>query len=127
MAPPHRVEFSERKEDGEAPTCLATEAPPPAQARVRGAARRLVKMILGTDGRCNDPALAATGCPACGAVGRFAPHSSYRRHLEDLEGGELVCGTVAYLGRVEEEQVPFLRAAYSKRKPRLVWDDEAGS
>jgi hypothetical protein len=48
-------------------------------------------MILGTDGRCNDPALAATGCPACGAVGRFAPHSSYRRHLEDLEGGELVC------------------------------------
>jgi hypothetical protein len=73
---------------------LATEAPPPAQARVRGAARRLVKMILGTDGRCNDPALAATGCPACGAVGRFAPHSSYRRHLEDLEGGELVCGRV---------------------------------
>jgi hypothetical protein len=70
---------------------LATEAPPPAQARVRGTARRLVKMILGTDGRCNDPALAATGCPACGAVGRFAPHSSYRRHLEDLEGGELVC------------------------------------
>ena len=51
-------------------------------------------MILGTDGRCNDPALAATGCPACGAVGRFAPHSSYRRHLEDLEGGELVCGRV---------------------------------
>ena len=84
-------------------------------------------MILGTDGRRDDPALAATGCPACGAVGRFAPHSSYRRHLEDLEGGELVCGTVAYLGRVEEEQVPFLRAAYSKRKPRLVWDDEAGS
>lgn len=35
--------------------------------------------------------------------------------------------TVAYLGRVEEDQVPFLKAAYSKRKPRLVWDDEAGS
>ena len=32
--------------------------------------------------------------------------------------------TVAYLGRVEEDQVPFLKAAYSKKKPRLVWDDE---
>ena len=34
--------------------------------------------------------------------------------------------TVAYLGRVEEDQVPFLKAAYSRRKPRLVWDDEGG-
>lgn len=51
-------------------------------------------MILGTDGRRNDPALARTACPACGAVGRFLPHSSYRRNLEDLEGGEVVCGRV---------------------------------
>lgn len=51
-------------------------------------------MILGTDGRCNDPALAATACPACRAVGRFSPHSSYRRNLEDLVGGGIVCGRV---------------------------------
>ena len=51
-------------------------------------------MILGTGGRCNDPALDATACPACGAVGRFRPHSPYRRNLEDLEGGRLACGRV---------------------------------
>ena len=51
-------------------------------------------MILGTDGRCNDPALGATACPACGAVGRFRPHSPYRRNLEDLEGGAVACGKV---------------------------------
>jgi transposase len=51
-------------------------------------------MILGTDGRCNDPALAATACPACGAVGDFRQHSPYRRNLEDLVGGRLVCGKV---------------------------------
>ena len=51
-------------------------------------------MILGTDGRCNDPALAATACPACGAVGDFRQHSPYRRNLEDLRGGRIVCGKV---------------------------------
>ena len=51
-------------------------------------------MILGTDGSCNDPALAATACPRCMAVGRFRPHSPYRRGLEDLEGGRIVCGKV---------------------------------
>lgn len=39
-------------------------------------------------------------------------------------GGKVVQTTVAYLGRVEEDQVPFLRAAYAKRKPRLVWDED---
>lgn len=34
--------------------------------------------------------------------------------------------TVAYLGRVEEDQITFLKVAYSKRRPRLIWDDEAG-
>lgn len=66
----------------------------PSTGGARRAARRLVKMILGTDGRCNDPALAATACPACRAVGRFSPHSSYRRNLEDLVGGGLACGRV---------------------------------
>ena len=66
----------------------------PSAGGARRAARRLVKMILGTDGRCNDPALAATACPACGAVGDFRQHSPYRRNLEDLRGGRIVCGKV---------------------------------
>lgn len=45
----------------------------------------------------------------------------------DWVGGRPRQTTVAYLGRVGEDQVPFLKAAYSKRKPRLVWDDDAGS
>lgn len=29
----------------------------------------------------------------------------------------------ANLGAVTEEQIPYLKAAYAKKKPRLVWDD----
>ena len=29
----------------------------------------------------------------------------------------------AYLGAVTEEQIPYLKAAYSKKKPRLVFDE----
>ena len=32
--------------------------------------------------------------------------------------------TVAYLGRVDEWQAELLLAAYSKRRPRVRWDDE---
>ncbi|MCH4890333.1 2-C-methyl-D-erythritol 4-phosphate cytidylyltransferase [Acidaminobacter sp. JC074] len=32
--------------------------------------------------------------------------------------------TVAYLGEVTEEQLPYLKAAYAKNKPRLVYDDK---
>lgn len=42
----------------------------------------------------------------------------------DRVKGKVVHTTVAYLGRVEEEQIPYLKAAYAKKKPRLVWDDE---
>lgn len=45
----------------------------------------------------------------------------------DRVGGKVVQSTVAYIGRVEEDQVPFLKAAYAERKPRLVWDDEPGA
>lgn len=31
--------------------------------------------------------------------------------------------TVTYLGKVTEEQLPYLKAAYAKKKPRLVYDD----
>jgi hypothetical protein len=32
--------------------------------------------------------------------------------------------TVVYLGEVTEEQLPYLKAAYAKNKPRLVYDDK---
>ena len=66
----------------------------PWPGRREGAAWKLADMILGTNGRCNDPALGETPCPACGAVGGFRPHSPYRRNLEDLEGGAVTCGKV---------------------------------
>jgi hypothetical protein len=39
-------------------------------------------------------------------------------------GGRTVQRTVLNIGRVGEDQVPYLRAAWSERKPRLVWDDD---
>lgn len=30
-----------------------------------------------------------------------------------------------YFGRVEEEQIPYLKAAYTKNKPRLVYEEES--
>ena len=30
-------------------------------------------------------------------------------------------------GLMPAESVPFLKAAYSKKKPRLVWDEDEGS
>lgn len=33
----------------------------------------------------------------------------------------------ANLGPVTEEQIPYLKAAYAKKKPRLVYDDEDDS
>ena len=42
----------------------------------------------------------------------------------DRVGGKVRQTVVARIGRVEEDQVPYLKAAYAKRKPRLVWDDE---
>ena len=31
---------------------------------------------------------------------------------------------VAYLGPVTEEQIPYLKAAYAKKKPKLVYDEK---
>ena len=42
----------------------------------------------------------------------------------DRVKGKVIQTTVAYIGRVEEDQIPYLKAAYAKKKPRLVWDDE---
>jgi hypothetical protein len=37
--------------------------------------------------------------------------------------GKVVQYVKANLGPVDEDQIPFLKAAYSKTKPRLVYDD----
>jgi len=37
--------------------------------------------------------------------------------------GSVVQSVKANLGPVTEDQIPFLKAAYSKKKPRLVYDD----
>jgi len=31
---------------------------------------------------------------------------------------------IAYLGPVTEDQIPYLKAAYAKKKPRLAYDDD---
>ena len=36
--------------------------------------------------------------------------------------GRVVQSVKAYLGPVGEDQIPFLKAAYAKVKPRLVYD-----
>jgi hypothetical protein len=37
--------------------------------------------------------------------------------------GHVVQNVKANLGPVTEDQIPFLRAAYSKKKPHLVYDE----
>jgi len=37
--------------------------------------------------------------------------------------GKVVQSVKANLGPVTEDQIPFLKAAYAKKKPRLVYDD----
>ncbi|MDW7652083.1 MAG: 2-C-methyl-D-erythritol 4-phosphate cytidylyltransferase [Bacillota bacterium] len=39
-------------------------------------------------------------------------------------GGKVKQTVKANLGPVTEEQIPFLKAAYAKKKPRLVYDEE---
>jgi hypothetical protein len=39
-------------------------------------------------------------------------------------GNKVVQETVVYLGEVTAEQLPYLKAAYAKKKPRLVYDEE---
>jgi hypothetical protein len=38
-------------------------------------------------------------------------------------GGRVVQTVKANLGPVTEEQIPYLKAAYARKKPRLVYDD----
>ena len=41
--------------------------------------------------------------------------------------GKVVQSIIANLGPVTEEQIPYLKAAYAKKKPRLVYDDDSES
>lgn len=41
-------------------------------------------------------------------------------------GNKVVQETIVYLGEVKEEQLPYLKAAYAKKKPRLVYDEVEG-
>jgi hypothetical protein len=38
--------------------------------------------------------------------------------------GKVVQTVRANLGAVTEAQIPFLKAAYAKKKPRLIYDEE---
>lgn len=40
--------------------------------------------------------------------------------------GKTVQTQLVNIGRVTADQVPYLKAAWSEKKPRLVWDDEDG-
>lgn len=39
-------------------------------------------------------------------------------------GNKVIQETVVYIGEVTAEQLPYLKAAYAKKKPRLVYDEE---
>ena len=41
----------------------------------------------------------------------------------DRVRGKIVQTTIAHLGKVEGNQIPYLRAAYADNKPKLVYDD----
>ena len=37
-------------------------------------------------------------------------------------GNKVIQETVVYLGEVTAEQLPYLKAAYAKKKPKLIYD-----
>ncbi|MEG0547732.1 MAG: 2-C-methyl-D-erythritol 4-phosphate cytidylyltransferase [Coprobacillus sp.] len=41
-----------------------------------------------------------------------------------IENGKHKHRTVTYLGLVTDEQIPYLKAAYSKNKPKLIYDNQ---
>jgi hypothetical protein len=41
-------------------------------------------------------------------------------------GNKVIQETIVYLGEVTAEQLPYLKAAYAKIKPRLVYDEVEG-
>lgn len=39
-------------------------------------------------------------------------------------GSKVIQETVAYLGEVSPDQIPFLKAAYAKNKPLLIYPED---
>lgn len=39
-------------------------------------------------------------------------------------GNKVIQETIVYLGEVTEEQLPYLKAAYAKKKPKLVYEEK---
>jgi len=37
--------------------------------------------------------------------------------------GKVVQTVKAYIGAVTEDQIPYLKAAYSRKKPKLIYDE----
>ena len=56
---------------------------------------------------------------------RFNDETYYYASLVENKrvNGKVVQTVKANLGPVTEEQIPYLKAAYAKKKPRLVYDD----
>ena len=54
-------------------------------------------------------------------------HGEVRYYASVIRGkrvkGKVVQTVVANIGAVEKEQVPYLKAAYAKEKPKLIWED----
>jgi len=51
-------------------------------------------------------------------------YKSYASLVESKrENGKVIQKTIAYLGIVKDNQVPYLKAAFSKDKPKLVYKD----
>jgi len=55
---------------------------------------------------------------------KFGGKSHYYASLVENKriNGSVVQSCKAYLGSVTEDQIPYLKAAYAKKKPRLVYD-----
>ena len=56
-------------------------------------------------------------------------YSGKKHYYASLVENKRVNGKVkqtvkAYLGAVTEDQIPYLKAAYAKKKPRLIYDDK---
>ena len=56
---------------------------------------------------------------------KFSGKSHYYASLVENKriNGSVVQFRKAYLGAVTEDQIPYLKAAYAKKKPRLVYDE----
>jgi len=57
---------------------------------------------------------------------KYAGNAHYYASLVDnkRENNQVKQTVIAYLGPVTEDQIPYLKAAYAKKKPRLVYDDD---